>query len=337
MPTLSISPNGITMYNTWIGERSRYSGEMESERINFERSENLKHNNPKGIMSEKAIKRVEAALKWLLFMSKEKKIYHRTVARYVKFKICFITITLASGQKHSDQIIKSKLLNQLLTELRQRFNMEHYIWRAEKQKNGNIHFHIVTNVFIPQDSLRSMWNRIQEKLGYVSRYSEKMRNAIKSFSDYYNEFMDTGTYTQLMQRYIKGKACNFNNPNSTDIHSVRKVKNLAAYLVKYFTKSDQQHSAKDEALNEESYVNGKLWGLSISLSKLRTITVGIGSEVQRELNMICDLMSKYVYRDKYFTFIRISFKDLIRLKAFKMMSYVYEKLNMFNEKSLILC
>lgn len=270
-------------------------------------------------------------------MSKEKKIYHRPLHKFVKFKICFVTVTLASKQRHSDKIIKSQLLNQLLTELRQRYSMKHYIWRAEKQANGNIHFHILTNVFIPQDSLCKMWNRIQNKLGYVDDYSRRMRSEIGSFSDYYNAFIDSGTYSQLQQRYIKGKACNWNNPNSTDIHSVRKVKNIAAYLMKYFTKSTQERGVKDEELEDNNVILGKIWGLSESLSKLKTVTTGIGTELMNELNRIFDILKEKAFIDKYFTFIRVSFKDLIKLKADNIMKVVFERLKLLNENSLSLC
>lgn len=336
-PTLSISPSGITMYHTWIGTRKRYGDEIIEERKKIERDTNLRQNTPNGVLSEKAKKRIEAVLKWLLFMSKEKKIYHRPLHKFMKFKICFVTVTLASKQRHSDKIIKSQLLNQLLTELRQQYNMKHYIWRAEKQANGNIHFHILTNVFIPQDSLCKMWNRIQNKLGYVDDYSRRMRSEISSFSDYYNAFIDSGTYSQLQQRYIKGKACNWNNPNSTDIHSVRKVKNIAAYLMKYFTKSTQERGVKDEALEDNNVVLGKIWGLSESLSKLKTVTTGIGGELMNELNRIFDILKEKAFIDKYFTFIRVSFKDLIKLKANNIMKVVFERLKLLNENSLSLC
>lgn len=337
MPTLSISPNGITMYHTWIGKRKNHGDELIQARKDFERSKNLRKNNHNGELSDKAKKRIEAALKWLLFISKEKKIYHRAIHRFVKFKICFITLTLASKQKHDDNTIKSKLLNQLLTELRQTHGMKHYIWRAEKQANGNIHFHILTNVFIPQDSLLKKWNRIQNKLGYVDAYSERMRNTVESFSDYYNAFIGEGTYSQLQQRYIKGKACNWNNPNSTDIHSVRKVKNIAAYLTKYFTKSEQNSGAKNEDKEKEEKIIGKIWGLSETLSKLKTITTGIDNELNEELNRIYEAMKEKAFVDKYFTFIRISFKELIKIKAIKIMNVVFRELKLLNENSISLC
>jgi hypothetical protein len=46
------------------------------------------------------------------------------------------------------------------------------------------------------------------------------------------------------------------NPNSTDVHSVRQVENLAAYLAKYLSKNS----------DDENKIQGKIWGSSYSLS-----------------------------------------------------------------------
>ena len=177
--------------------------------------------------------------------TQQKKQYCRDQKKWIKFKITFITLTLASDQRHTDQEIKSKLLNSMLTEMRRDFGMLHYVWRAEKQQNGNIHFHILTNVFIPHSTLRKKWNRVQDKLGYVTAYSKEMQSC-RSFSDYYNKYINQGNYSQLMRRYILGKAVNWHNPNSTDIHSVKKVRNLPAYLSKYLCKTSQDNYKKVE-------------------------------------------------------------------------------------------
>ncbi|MCS7020181.1 MAG: hypothetical protein RMJ87_14205, partial [Cytophagales bacterium] len=78
-----------------------------------------------------------------------------------------ITLTLSSEQKHDDRTIKKVLLNHFLTELRENHNVEHYYWVAETQENGNIHFHVLIDVYIDKQKLSSIWNRIQAKLGYT--------------------------------------------------------------------------------------------------------------------------------------------------------------------------
>ena len=66
----------------------------------------------------------------------------------VQYKLTFITLTLPSKQIHSDNEIKSKCLNQFLIELKKNHSVSRYIWKAEKQENNNIHFHIIADKFI---------------------------------------------------------------------------------------------------------------------------------------------------------------------------------------------
>ena len=247
IPKISISPAGIAIYREML-PRLKFSC-ITPEDCNFPTPEQCytppRQNTPDGIMSVRAKKRINNAIKWLLFMSREKKQYSRDQKKWIKFRITFITLTLASDQRHPDQEIKSRLLNSMLTEMRRDFGMIHYVWRAEKQVNGNIHFPVLTNVFIPHSTLRKKWNRIQDKLGYVKAYSKEMQSC-RSFGDYYNKYINQGSYSQLMRRYLLGKATNWHNPNSTDIHSVKKVRNLPAYLSKYLCKASQDNYGKVE-------------------------------------------------------------------------------------------
>ena len=224
----------------------------------------------------------------------------------------------------------------MLTEMRRDFGMLHYVWRAEKQINGNIHFHILTNVFIPHSTLRKKWNRIQDKLGYVTAYSKEMQSC-RSFGDYYNKYINQGSYTQLMRRYLLGKATNWHNPNSTDIHSVKKVRNLPAYLSKYLCKASQDKHGKVEDIPAELLVPGKLWGLSTSLSKLKSIPAIITNAISNELNDLFTLFPNNVHYDQYFTFLRIDFKSLIRHKCTNIMRLIYSTLQKFNVNTLQLC
>ncbi|WP_320998258.1 hypothetical protein [Butyricimonas paravirosa] len=338
IPKISISPAGIAIYREML-PRLKFSC-ITPEDGNFPTPEQCytppRQNTPDGIMSVRAKKRINNAIKWLLFMSREKKQYSRDQKKWIKFRITFITLTLASDQRHPDQEIKSRLLNSMLTEMRRDFGMIHYVWRAEKQVNGNIHFHILTNVFIPHSTLRKKWNRIQDKLGYVKAYSKEMQSC-HSFGDYYNKYINQGSYSQLMRRYLLGKATNWHNPNSTDIHSVKKVRNLPAYLSKYLCKASQDNYEKVEDIPTELLVNGKLWGLSTSLSKLKSIPAIITNAISNELNDLFTLFPNNVHYDQYFTFLRIDFKSLIRHKCTNIMRLIYSTLQKFNVNTLQLC
>lgn len=323
IPMISIKPHGITIYQQYIGHRSsRYTQDKEE----HPQTSLPKYHEPDGIISPKAARRIQTALKWLLFLSKSQKVYNKETRRFVKFRVCMVTITLSSPQHHSDQVIKSQLFNQLLTELREQNGMNHYVWRAEKQQNGNIHFHLITNIYLNALKLRQKWNRIQNKLGYVDTYATRMNTEIKNFSDYYNKYIDQADATTLRRRYIYGKSCNWHNPNSTDIHSIKKIKNLTAYLCKYLCKDLQNEYATYQDIPPHLLVRGKLWGLSQSLSALKTVGTAIDSFITQDLNTIWQEFTNHIIQKEYFTFIPLQLKDIIRLQCTAILRCIYEKL-----------
>ena len=56
--------------------------------------------------------------------------------------------------------------------------------------------------------------------------------------------------------YEFGKFTNWNEPNTIDIHSVKNIKNLAAYLIKYMSKNEEGRRE----------IQGKIWGCSKNLN-----------------------------------------------------------------------
>lgn len=179
-----------------------------------------------------------------------------------------------------------------------------------------------------------MWNRIQNKLGYVDDYSVKMSTAIHNFTDYYNMFINQGTYIQLMRRYTIGKATGWRNPNSVDIHGTRHVKNLAAYLLKYMAKDLTKEYPTPSDIPSELKVKGRLWGLSTSLSQLKTITVPITYAITDELNKVCQWAGDNILKKEYFTYIRINFRRLIWLKCTAIMAEIRKYMAQYNESVL---
>jgi len=117
----------------------------------------------------------------------------------------FVTLTLPASQEHHDNVIKRKCLVPFISTLQRKFDVWHYFWRAEAQKNGNIHFHLIVDTFIDHSQLRVEWNKCINKLEYVDRFAMKFGH---------------------------------HNPNSTDIHSLKNVNSPASYVIKYCCKSD---------------------------------------------------------------------------------------------------
>jgi hypothetical protein len=92
--------------------------------------------------------------------------------------ITFLTLTLPSKQVHHDKVIKEKCLDPMVKWLKDsiaktgRFggNIDAYLWRAESQKNGNLHFHIICDKWIDHERIQRQWNQICERLGYMTAY-----------------------------------------------------------------------------------------------------------------------------------------------------------------------
>lgn len=197
IPHVSVNPNYICIYNEPEGGRNYNTESFNRNKVN------LQHNETGGKISVKASKRINVALSWFAALSSERKRISENKVE-VKNRLSFITLTLSDTQKHTDQFIKQRMLNWFINEIKYKFSVSSYLWRAEAQENGNIHFHVVTNRYIHHTHIRTLWNNIQSNFGYTDNYKAKH-----------------GTDKQ---------------PPSTEIKAVYKCKNIAGYLSKYVSK-----------------------------------------------------------------------------------------------------
>lgn len=226
---------------------------------------NLSDTNNYGFISRVAKSKITSYINYIVATSPTKKAYNSNLHSWFTFKVNFITLTLPSTQIHSDQQIKRECLTQFLTEIRKKSPDMKYFWRAEKQKNGNIHFHILTNQYYHYTYIRICWNRIIQKLGYVDTYSSSFTGI--SFESYKSKFKDTIKENEievLRRRWEKGTKEGWRNPNTTDVHSIRKIKNIAAYVSKYCSKNKEQNQL-EKCEKVKGRFNGKTkYKLSIS-------------------------------------------------------------------------
>lgn len=142
----------------------------------------------------------------------------------------FCTLTLPAKQMHTDGQLH-KMLNYFITESWQGYGgkrFSYYFWRAERQKNGNIHYHVVFDAFIDWQHIQAKWNKILDRYGYIEAYNK-------------NNPGGSGT------------------PNSTDIHALKKIDDVASYVIKYCTKESE----------EKQKINGRVWGCSKELKGLK--------------------------------------------------------------------
>lgn len=124
-----------------------------------------------------------------------------------KFKVNFITLTLPAAQGTvTDKEIKKHCLDNWIKRAKRKYKLNSYVWRAERQKNGNLHFHIITDTWIHYEKVRNDWNSCLNAFGFIDEFERKHGHR---------------------------------NPNSTDVHAVWKIKNLTQYFVKYMSKGEQ--------------------------------------------------------------------------------------------------
>jgi hypothetical protein len=120
-------------------------------------------------------------------------------------KMVFLTLTLSSNQTESDIEVKEKILKPFLRILREKYGVRNYVWKAESQKNGNIHFHMIIDKFIGKRDVQDSWNNCQNNLGYITKFFEK-------YSHY--------------------------NAPSTRIEVVKDSKGVSKYIEKYISKNE---------------------------------------------------------------------------------------------------
>jgi hypothetical protein len=297
IPTLSIHPDRINVFNEIVRHVPKKYDKIQ--KIQMPKS-NF-HNNK---FSNQARRKVSKALDYLIFLSSDKQLPPTAHGKSLNFKISFITLTLSSLQKHSDNEIKELLLNQFLIEAKRKWNVSNYVWRAEKQKNGNIHFHILTDRFIPWSELRQVWNRIQNKLGYCDRYREEMLKFHNGGFKVRADLLKHWSYKKQIKAYKEGCANDWHNPNSTDIHSIRLVSNVKAYVMKYVT--------KDQA---EGEIIGRMWGCNYELTNLSGARVVVDSMICDEIRSAFRKIRPKFYKGEHFSVIYITPRQLCEAGA----------------------
>ncbi len=127
-------------------------------------------------LSRASIKKIKERASWLVKLAKIKKPLKLEYFLKNSYKVSFITLTLSASQVHSDVEIKTKLLESFLLKARRYHGLATYIWKAELQRNGNIHFHILTPSYIPFFKLKYLWNEVQNSLGYIDRFEAKHKH-----------------------------------------------------------------------------------------------------------------------------------------------------------------
>lgn len=217
---MQVTPTSLVIYNEYLRTSVRTEKENQNEL-------NLTRGDFNGYISQKArrviTKRLNSWLSAIIENNKNRKLTKGTKRR----KPTFITLTLPAEQDHSDKEIKRECLDKFIQRIKRVNDVKQYFWVAETQKNGNIHFHVIIDSYIPHEDIRAYWNGYLNNLGYIKRFKAKHGH---------------------------------NNPNSTDVHIVGGFGQAVKYVVKYVQKSKSSraiegrlHGISDDLKNIKAY------------------------------------------------------------------------------------
>jgi hypothetical protein len=200
--------------------------------------------NYSGLITPHSQKRLTRAIELLIAISKPKTILNMKTKSNFNFRVNFITLTLPAPQREvSDIQLKDISLQQFIRNARRKYKLTNYVWRAERQKNGNLHFHMLSDVFIHHQKLRELWNESLLHFHFINEFFEKHGHR---------------------------------NPNSTDVHSVIKVRDLPRYMAKYMGKLEKKAQS----------IEGKVWDCSKNLKTKNNCELVMDSELNDTINRL---------------------------------------------------
>lgn len=307
--------NRIILYDEFINRQSKGTPNTSS-------LSNFFCNRTKGILSNASKKKIRKIIQLWMNAIECKAIVSRKSKDWIKSQINFTTLTLPASQFHTDKEIKRDMLNRYLIEIKRKNKNNSYLWVAEKQKNSNIHFHILSEKYTDWKLIRCIWNSILDDFGYIEKYRDNQREFHKKGFQLRTDKLEFWSEKQQRDAYDYGIRTNWSDPNSTDIHSLKKIKNIGAYITKYLTKGfnliveeelkkkinkDTTPEQIDLIRKDIAYewksilsVDGRLWGCSDNLKELVKSDFIISSVVDEYIQILLnDKSKKIINGDNY--------------------------------------
>lgn len=237
IPICQVRNNKVIIYDSYEGRQ--YSGRSSAIRaLNMQEQRKKAYS---GVLTPGARKRMKKAISLFCQACPSRRIHNPITHAVYNFKFAFLTLTISdSNENHTAAEAYQKVLKPLIRWLRRTKGVKFYIWVAELQKRGQIHYHLLLPDFIPWQYIRNKWNYLQLKAGFLDGFHEKYGH---------------------------------HDPNSTDIHSTKKIRNAEAYLSKYLTKGN----------DSSVYQAGKVWDCSENLKDCKFFEEEYSEEIYEAL------------------------------------------------------
>jgi hypothetical protein len=261
IPMLKITPSYICGFYSYQGPKRKVWQKQLFTGIEAQHTGESKETTAKaytGEITKSSRKKLQSACDLLFALAKRKKVTIPDTGKQFTFRIGLITLTLSGMQgEFSDKVLKKELLEPFIRHFRIK-GMVNYIWKAERQGNGNLHFHILTDCWVDKNDCRNYWNKLQAKLGLIEQFYRKHGHR---------------------------------NPNSTDCKAVKSQEGMTNYMLKYMLKKVDKSNQLELGRETTEAETGKVWDCSLNL-KLKNDTAEPIEDWQFEL------MQKAVDSDK---------------------------------------
>jgi hypothetical protein len=267
-----------------------------------------------GYMSKATRAKVKTLVDTIIFMEQLPEAKLQTMNDKLGYKqqacyLTFVTLTLPSAQlrnaagEYDDEHAKRYLLRPFIERLKYKFGVQSFIWVAEPQEAGNIHFHLLIDKYIDnrKDSdneaksqqLTKAWNEILAGHGYIAVYAatQRARHAqgfaydftqtklVEAFDEASGRYVTSAehvSFTDQVEAYAYGEATNWQNPNTVDIHRLKSQNNIKGYICKYMTKNDGTDTTRRK-------IGGNLWGAADVLRDVKAYKEEFGDELREGL------------------------------------------------------
>jgi len=215
-----------------------------------------------GQVKEGTKKRIRKALDLFMQSTSNQQIFNPVSNRMINFRLAFITLTISNNTTQEHKFCYTNLLRPFLQWLDKTVKVNSYIWKAEVQKRGQIHYHLTISSFIHHTAIRDKWNYLQRKNNLIE---------------------------------------NNETPPSTEIKQVQKINNIEHYLAKYISKDgSDNNTVNDKGFNEvamnqdcimgnilscypvstmnDFFIDSKVWDCSANLKKHKYFTLELNEK-----------------------------------------------------------
>jgi hypothetical protein len=193
---IQVRSNSVLLYN--------YPKESTLETMQAIRLLNLKSNEKRtysGNVTNHAASRIKRAMNLLIQMTESKVVFNPIINQLVNHRLSVITLTIPDKTDITQREAYKLLLRPFLDWITKTQGVKHYIWKAELQKRGVLHYHIISPAFIRFDYVKDKWNTLILHASLMEDYKEKF-NSITPPSTEIKEVNNANRVEYYLQKYV---------------------------------------------------------------------------------------------------------------------------------------